>query len=695
MQTLWQDLRYGARMLLKNPGFSFTVILTLALAIGANAAIFSVVDGVLVRSLPYPGAEDLVLVWQANNSIRANPVSHQNFVDWRGQQHSFEAISAYSGRWGGPDIVIGGNEPERAYVVRVYRDFFKVLDAKPFTGRTFSPQESEAGTSPVIVTSYGFWQRQLGGDLNLANKKVTIDGTSFKVIGVMPAEFSYPANTDLWVSKEQLGNDTSARSAHNFISIARLKSGVSLEQSQAEMSAIAHRIVEQDPSDKQFPDAAVVSLKDQLTGSIRPALLLLLAAVGCVLLIACANVANLMLARALNRQGEIGIRTALGAGRVRIVRQLLTEGLLLALCGGALGMLLAFWLVKTLVALGPTTLPRLQEITVNGRTLAFTFCVSLLTSLLFGLAPALRASRPDLIKILKAEGRTSSARSGLMRNTLVVAEVALALVILIGAGLLVKSLWRVLEVNPGFNPESVLTMQLALPSSEYDNRQKKIAFYGKLLERIKAVPGVQSVGMINELPMGGVDINGALLVSGQPLDKAGYASFRVVSPDYFDALKIPLVRGRYFTGQDNETSESVAIISRRVADTFFVSEDPIGQRVISTNDVSSHDEVNQVEKWPRIVGIVDDVKDFGLDRNNSADVYVCYSQRPMRISEMTVVARTKGRPDGFAMAFQREVKGIYLSASLEWTRYLPAQPRTGVTTWFCLPSLRRSLFCWR
>jgi len=614
MQTLLQDLRYAARMLVKKPGFTLIAVATLAIGIGANAAIFSVVNGVLLRSLPYPRADELVMLWQANKTVSNNPVSHLNFVDWRSQQHSFAAISAYSGRWGGQETIIGGNEPERAYVVSVYRDFFEVLGVAPIVGRTFAPEESQPGTTPVVVVSRGFWERQLGHVSDLSNKKLTIAGISFNVIGVMPAGFSFPRDTDVWASKEQLFNDDSARSSHNFIGIARLQSGVTREQAQAEMTAIANRIVEQDPSDKNYPDAAVVSLKDQLTGSIRPALLLLLAAVGCVLLIACANVGNLMLARALGRQREMSIRTALGAGRGRIVRQLLTESLLLALVGGAVGLLLAYWLVLALIALGPTAIPRLHEISVDSRTLGFTLAISLLTSVIFGLVPALRAAKPDLSGMLKEGGRNVSTASGFVRSTLVVAEVSLTLVILVGAGLLVKSLWRVLEVNPGFNPEGVLTMQLSLPQSEYGDSKRKISFYEQLLERMRSVPGVQSTGMVNDLPMGGVDINGALLISGRPLDQAGYASFRVVSPDYFRALNIPLVRGRYFSEQDNESAEPVALISRRVAETSFANEDPIGKRVISTNDMSSHEEVNHVEKWPKIIGIVGDTRfQAGLD----------------------------------------------------------------------------------
>jgi putative ABC transport system permease protein len=658
MNSLWRDVRYGVRTLLQRPGFAAAAVLTLTLGIGANAAIFSVVNGVLLRSLPYPDPDRVVLLWEAGDGVRNNNISHLNFTDWRERQQSFESISAYLGRWGGPETIIGGSEPVRAYAVSVYRDFFTVLGVAPAVGRTFSPEESRLGTMPVAVVSYGFWQRLLGGDPHLTTKMLTIAGMSFNVIGVMPPGFSFPHDTDVWVSKEQLFQDTSSRSSHNYIGIARLKPNMTREQAQAEMTAMARRLAEEYPDDRNHNDVTVVTIKDQLTGSIRPALLVLMAVVGVVLLIACANVANLMLARALGRQKEIAIRTALGAGRWNIVRQLLTESLLLALTGGALGLLLANWIVSALIAVGPTTIPRLNEITVDGPTLAFTLGVSLVTSLLFGVVPALRVSKPDLNETLKEGGRATGGSSGLVRSALVVAEVALTLVLLVGAGLLVKSLWRVLEVNPGFNPSGVLTMQMTLPESEYSDAPRKIAFYRQLFERIRSLPGVESAGMINNLPMGGVDINGAFGIAGRPLEQSGYASFRVASPDYFRAMNIPLIRGRLFTEADHESAEPVAIISQRVAETVFRTEDPIGQRVLSTNDATSRGDFNQPDRWPRIVGIVGDVKHFGLESRDSADLYVCYMQRPRRISGMTVVVRARDEATTLAASLRQEVKAI-------------------------------------
>lgn len=658
MQTLWQDFRYGARMLLKQRGFTTIAVLTLALGIGANTALFTVVNGVLLRSLPYPDADRLVMLWETNQRVKNNFVSHQNFIDWRRQTQSFDYISAHTARWGGPETVIGGSEPVRAYVVSVYRNFFNVFGVAPTVGRTFSPEESNYGTAKVAVISHGFWQRSLGASTILADKTLTIGSISFNIIGVMPTGFCFPQNTDVWVSREQLYADDSSRSSHNFIGVARLKPAVTLAQAQSEMTAIAGRIVEQDPSDKADDDVTVVTIKDQLTGPIRLALLVLMASVGFVLLIACANVANLLLARAMSRQREIAIRTALGAGRFRIVRQLLTESLLLAALGGALGLLLAYWLISALIALAPARIPRLDEINIDGRTLAFTLGVSLLTSLLFGLVPALRISRPDLNEALKEGGRSSSGSSGAVRDTLVIGEIALTLVLLIGAGLLFKSFLRVLEVNPGFTPEHVLTIEVSLPASEYSDSNRKIAFYRQLFERLKSLPGVDAAGMINNLPMGGVDLNGQMPIAGRPIDQAGYTSFRVVAPDYFRAMNIPIVKGRYFTEQDSESAEPAAIISQRVAETTFKDEDPIGKRVISVNDLASRGEFEHQERWPKIVGVVGDVKHFGLEGGSPASLYVCYMQRPGRIDDMTVVVRAKGDAAGIAGAVRQEAKAI-------------------------------------
>jgi predicted permease len=658
MGTFLQDLRYGLRMLWQRPGFTVVAVLTLALGIGANTAIFSVVNGVLLRSLPYTDPDRLVLLWETNERSRAIHVSNLNLLDWREQNHSFESFSGYSGQWGGKTTVLGGSEPDRAFAVAVYRDFFKVLGVAPVLGRPFSTEEHSPGSAQTVVVSYGFWQSHLGSDPDLSNKKLTLGDASFSVIGVMPQGFSFPAGTDLWLAKEQLGPDTSSRSAHNYVAIARLKPGVTPEQAQADMNTVAGSLSAQ-YSDNQGMGVNVISLEDQLVGSIRPALLVLLAAVGFVLLIACANVSNLLLARAVGRQRELAIRTALGASPWRVMRQLMTESLLLSLMGGALGLLFAYWLIGPLVALGPSTIPRLNEIGIDGRTLGFTLLISLLTALVFGLLPALKFSRPDLQEALKQGGQTTGAGSVLLRSALVVAEVSLTMVLLVGAGLLVKSFWRILQVNPGFNSENVLTMQISLPESAYSEEGRVITFYRQLLERTKSLPGVESAGMINNLPLGGVDINGFFWIEGDPAQKPTHDSgFRVVSPDYFRTMNIPLLKGRLFTEQDNETATPVGIISHSVAEATWPGQDPLGKRLQSRND--------NREEWTTIIGVVADVRHRGLDKRVSADLYLPYAQRPFRAGDVTVVMRTSTDPASLIAEVRELVRSIDKNVPVEF-----------------------------
>lgn len=655
---IWQVLRFGIRTLVKHPGFLVVSVLTLGLGIGANSAIFSVINGVLLRALPYQRPDQLVMVWEASRTQRNNFVSHKNFSDWRAQNQSFALFSAYSARWGGPETILGGTEPTRGNAVSVYRDFFATLGVAPVIGRSFTPEEAKFGSAPVAVVSHRFWQHSLNADPNLTDKKLQIGGLSLHVIGVMPQGFDFPAETDVWLSKEQLSQDNSARSSHNYIGIARLKPNVTLQQAQAEMSTLARHIIEQDTEDKQHDDIAVIAMKEQLTGPIHSALWVLFVAVGFVLLIACANVANLLLARAVGRQKEIAIRTALGASRWQIVRQLLTESLLLAFTGGVIGLGFAYGLVRALLALAPATIPRLNEIGIDSRTLVFTLGTALLTSLLCGLVPALKVSKPDLNGTLKESGRSTNGGSGFARSALVIVEVALTLVLLVGAGLLVKSLWRVLQINPGFNPDATLTMQVSLPSSAYENASRKINFYRQFFERIKTRPGIEAAGMINNLPLGGVDINGQFGVAGRSREQFGYASYRVISPEYFRTMNIPLLKGRYLSEQDNESSEPVAVISQRVAESFFKDEDPLGKRILSVNDTASKEEFEHPERWPLIVGVVGDVKHFGLERRSSADLYFSYAQRPLRIGDMAVVLRTNGDPANFAATVRQVVKDI-------------------------------------
>ncbi|MEW6209763.1 MAG: ABC transporter permease [Acidobacteriota bacterium] len=651
MEAFKKDFIFSLRSLIKKPGFTLIAIFTLALGIGANTAIFSVINAVLLRALPYKDPDRLAMIWETSQSSQRIHVSHLNFIDWREQSHSFEAMSACSGRWGGQSTVTGGVEPLRAHTAMVYRDFFSTLGVNASIGRTFLPRDHNLGAAPSVVISHALWQRSLGGDPNLEGKTLNIGGISVNVIGVMPQGFSFPPETDVWAAKEALSEDTSARSAHNFRVIARLKADVTVSQAQTEMNTIAARLSEQYPEMKD-KGAAVISLEDQMVGSVRPALMILMAAVGFVLLIACANVANLLLARALSREKEIAIRAALGASRLRIIRQLLTESLLLALAGGALGLMLAYWLVEALISLSPPNIYRIEEVGIDRRALLFTLAVSLATSLIFGLAPALKASRTDLQESLKSAGKgaMSGAGSKRMRNALVVTEVALTVVLLAGAGLLTKSFWLLLQVDPGFKPEGVLTMQLSLPQSDYESESKTIAFYDRLLPQLTSLAGVETAGMINNLPLGGVNINGQFLIEGRPDDR-GYGGFRIVSRDYFRALGIPLLRGRFFSDSDDMKSMPVAIIDRSVAEKSWPGEEAIGKRIRSGMDRAG-------DVWMTIIGIVGDVRQSGLDADTYPAIYVPYTQRPYRAREMTIVARASIDPSALIAAARREVAQI-------------------------------------
>jgi putative ABC transport system permease protein len=652
VNQLWPDLRYALRALRQRPGFTIIAVLTIALGIGANTAIFSVVNGVLLRGLPYPSADRIVLAWEASDTSRNIHLSYPNFNDWRNASQSFSAFSGHTGRWGGESTVVGGNEPERAYSVLVFKDFFTVFAVAPVVGRTFLPEESRFGAPAVAVISYGFWQRRLGGAADLSGRRLSIDGTTVDVVGVMPPSFSYPVDTDLWILREPLVSDeTMSRSSHNFVGVARLKDGVTLAQAQAEMKAIGARIAQSYPNDDKGHNPTLIPLLEQMVGGIRTALMVLLGAVGFVLLIACANVANLLLARSLARSKEIAVRAALGASRGRLIRQLLTESLLLAVLGGVAGLMLAYWLVQLLIAIGPATIPRLGEVHIDGRALSFTAALVLLASFLFGLVPALRVSRPDLNEALKEGGLRVSSSAGVWRQALVVAQVALTLMLLVGASLLGRSFWRLLQVDPGFRPTGALTVQLGLPSSSYATIESVAAFHERLQERLRSIAGVESAGLINNLPMAGVDINGSFAIEGRPPDKSGYGGFRITSPDYFRAMQIPILRGRAFLASDRAGAEPVALISERLAATAFPQEDPIGKRVRSTMDGNN-------DQWMRIVGVVGNVRHYGLERRGSADLYVPYLQRPRRSRDATLIVRTSIPPETLIQTIREEVHRI-------------------------------------
>ena len=657
METLWQDLRYAIRGLSKNPGFAFVAIAVLALGIGANSAIFSAVNGILFRPLPYAEPQRLVMIWGNlfKTGLDEIGASAPEFKDYKEQSTVFEHLAGYT--QAGFNFS-GGGEPERINGAYVTADLFPLLGVAPAAGRVFAAEEDSPGHEQVVILSYSLWQRQFGADRSVLGKTLLINGKDATVVGVMPAGFQFPdREVELWKPIAFDAEDLSEgnRGSHYLRVIGRLKPSVSLEQAQAEMNTIAQRIQQQHTDTYQTGFGAnVVSRHEQVVRSVRPVLLILLGAVGFVLLIACANVANLLFARAAARQREIAIRTALGAGRLRIIRQLLTESLLLSLLGGGVGLLLALWGVDLLVALAPDSVPRLNEIRLDARVLGFTLLASLLTGLIFGLAPALQLSKPDLNESLK-EGRGAGEgfRRQHIRNLLVVSEVALSLILLIGAGLMIKSFAQVQKINPGFNPDHVLTMRLSLPQSKYAEPREQRAFFQRLTSQVASLPGVESAGVVNFLPMSGTGNLRSFSIEGHaPIEPN--LQFRMISADYFRAAGIPLRRGRAFTEQDREGAPPVAIINERLARLFFQGEDPLGKRIKLGG-------ADGPFPWLSIVGVVGDVKHDGLDEEASPEMYVSYQQPQLpsfAVTSMFLAVRTTVEPTELVAAVRKETAAL-------------------------------------
>jgi putative ABC transport system permease protein len=642
MEILWHDLRFAFRTLIKKPGFTFVLVLALALGIGANTAIFSVVNAVLLRPLPYKHAERLVWIWSTNqlNEIEHETASPPDYNDWKTQNQSFEEMGAFVNT---RLTLTGSGEPERYDAAYVTDGFFDVLGAQAEIGRTFTADEDKPNSDRVVVLSHGLWQRRFGGDPKIVGNAITINGRPFTVIGVMPADFKQPrpeANrkAEMWTPL-QVDFAKAGRRGDYLGVIARLKPNVAIEQSRAEMQTIAAQLEQQYPASNTGWSTLVVPLHERFVGDVRPVLIVLLGAVCFLLLIACANVANLLLARAAARQKEMAIRTALGARRWRIVRQLLTESVLLAVLGGALGLLLAVWGVEALVALSPGNIPRLSEISVDARVLAFTFGVSLVTGILFGLFPAWQASNPNLNETLKEGGRgtTEGGRGGRARRALVVAEIALALVPLVGAGLMVKSFMRLQDVNPGFNPERVLAVEIYLPGTTYKEGPQATAFYKELLTKVQNLPGVEAAGAIDTLPLSGGGNVLAFYVEGQtlqPTDKTPDAEYRVVTPEYFQTMNIPLLRGRYLSEQDGPNMPQSFVINSTLARRYFGDEDPIGKRM-NLGDAKD-------PEWYTVVGIVQDTRHESLGAEPYPQMYTVNTQVSRR--SMVMVVRTASNP---------------------------------------------------
>jgi predicted permease len=666
MQTLWLDLCYGLRTLAKNPGFTTVAVLSLAIGIGANSAIFSVTNALLLRPLPYQDADRLAILWQRSPGLNVAQdwFSPGQYLDVKAENQVFEQVAVTIGA---SFNLTGQGGPEHVDGARVSSSLFPLLGAKALLGRAVLPEEDQPGKPAVVILSYGFWQRRFGGDPGVIGQKLILSGNSLEIVGVMPPGFSLTKEVMLTVNAIEradlllpLPMSESARTNRgneDFNIFAKLKPGITVAQAQADMDLLAGRMKQQYP--ENYPPhggltISVVPLLKQVVGEIDLALYVLFGAVGFVLLIACANVANLLLSRAAVRQKEIAIRAAVGASRVRIIRQLLTESTLLALLGGLLGMLIAWWAVEALRRFGPENIPRLSEVSVDGRVLAFTFFVSLLTGIVFGLAPALRASRVDLNETLKEGGRSGDGASGrghhLTRKLLVVSEVALSLVLLICAGLLIRSYQRVVNAHPGFDSRNVHAMRLSLPAAKYATPESIVGFFRQVGERLKQSPGVESVGTSYSLPMS------AVAFAWEPITIEGYvpptthdsiiSNVRIVSPSYFDVMRIPLKEGRYFTEQDIKGAQETVIVNEALAQRFWPNQHQIGKRL----------QRGKSGVWRTVVGVISDAKEYSAEKEPPIAVY--YPSEQVIARNMYLVIRTASDPVPMTAAIIKEIQAV-------------------------------------
>ncbi|HKS08889.1 MAG TPA: ABC transporter permease [Pyrinomonadaceae bacterium] len=645
-----KDIRYAIRTLLKRPGFLVVALATLALGIGATTAMFTVVNSVLLRPMQFPEPERIVIL-EANNprlGIKQSNVSVADVVEWQQQSQSFEQIAGFI-TWGA--FMATGDETERVRAAGVSPEFFPLFRTNPLSGRTIQAGDVQAKSEPVTVLSYGLWQRRFGGAANVVNSKITLSGVTGTIVGIMPPGFNYPDETELWTAYPLDASE--ARDNRYLNAVSRLKPGVSIAQAQAELDTINQRLAQSYSETNSGWGVRLTELRERMVGELRPALYMLFGAVAFVLLIACANVANLLLARAAYRQKEIAVRTALGASRWRVVKQLLTESLLVSVVSGVIGLVLSVWLVKLLIAISPPDSPRFKEISINWQVFAFAFGLTILAGLLFGLVPALQTSRTDLNETLKESGRTGSPGGSRNRigGFLIVSEVALSFVLLAGAGLLIKSFMHLRDINPGFQADNVLAMRLTLPAGKYKQGEPRAQIYQQLIEKVKAVPGVQAAGAVLSLPLRADNFNlgRGVLLEGRPAvpEAATNAAHLTVTPDYFRTLNIPLKQGRMFTDYDNAQSTKVVIVNETMARQQWPGESPIGKRFSIWRD----------EKFSReVVGVVGDTKS-SLDKEGEQQMYVPYAQ-DAGWGSLSFVVRTNGEPTAVAGAVREAISSV-------------------------------------
>ncbi len=643
------DLRYAFRQLLAAPGFTAVAILTLALGIGACTAIFSVVNGVLLRPLDYPQPDRIVVMRETNlPQFPEFSVSPPNFLDWQKQTKSYNYLAAYSGD---QINLTGEGEPQRLIGVKATADYFKVYGIQPVLGRTFLAEDDAVGKDHVAVLSNPFWQRVFGGEKNVIGRSLQLNGEPYIVIGVAPPEFGQASKVDVWspMAFSAKEKDNKYRGAHYLNVAGRLKPGVTATEAASELKLLAAQLATQYPDSNKGWGVFVTTMLDYSVRDVRVVLYTLLGAVGCVLLIACANIANLLLARATGRHRELSIRAALGANRFRLVRQLLTESVLLALCGGAAGLLIARWGLDALLALAPTDLPRASGIHLDASVLIFSFLLSVVTGVVFGVAPAWLAAHTDMNESLKQGSRGSTDARGRLRGALVVIEVAFALVLLGGAGLLARSFMRLTHVDPGFHPANATVLRLSLPEKKYEKDEQQVAFVDALLEKLRVLPGVQEVGLTHTMPLIGDWVLGFNIAGRPPIAPSDLpnTNYYAVTPGYFHAMGISLKRGRLFNERDNAKSPRVAIINEALAKQFFPNEDPIGKQINVTNGPDT---------FRQIVGIVGDIKQYGVDKDTTSQTYEPYAQHPF--NSLNVVLRTTGSPAALTGALRPAVYSV-------------------------------------
>ncbi|MFN7929847.1 MAG: ABC transporter permease [Blastocatellia bacterium] len=678
---MWQDLRYGARMLRQQPLFTLIAVLTLALGIGANTAIFSVINAVLLRPLPYPESDRLVLYNERSSQMDGMSISWPNYADWRAQQTVFEEMGVYNR---GDYNLTGAGQPERIRAGQVTASLFTTLRAQASLGRVFNADEDKPGGPPVVVLSAGLWQRRFGGDPQIIGKTLNFNDRNYTVLGVMPEGFRMPSRVEMWVPVGQLSDQASWKERGNhpgLYGVARLKSGVTIEQARAAMDNVAVNLEKLYPNSNQGNRVRIVSLLENYVSDVRRALWVLFGAVSFVLLIACANIANLLLARAATRQKELAVRAALGAGRGRIVRQLLTESLLLSVLGGGLGVLLATWGVDLILKASPNAIPRAAEIGLDRAVLGFTFVLALLTGLLFGLLPAWQASRVDVHETLKDAGRGNSGSRQWLRSSLVVTEIAASLVLLVGAGLLIRSFYHLHQVNPGFSYDRLWSANIALPEKKYGDEQR-IDFWRRLTERLRELPGVEAAAVASGLPLGNNGWQTSFTIEGQPAPPPNQMPLMeacLVSPDYFRAMGIPLKAGRYFNEQDNRAhlqgrdlsklseneragaAVNVLIVDEEFARRHWPNEHAVGQRI----RLGGADSTNPVLT---VVGVVGRVEMENLRGGGYVQGYFCSLQLPQ--NSMTTVVKSRIDPATLTAAVRAQVStSIRRNRSLIFARW--------------------------